>query len=253
MPPTDDQKTLSGVPPVITLSGIPSGAHGFSGASQQSLSGDPAYGSARPGMTGGASLLDLLQQQQIQQLLAGGDTSAAAGLGLSQPLTLPSFGQNTGGLGAGNIGQGYGTAGQTGTGPGATAGGMLAGQGSGTTADTLALLAKSLGLVKTGVGLASPSAQGAPGTSANPITENAPPGVVAALGQQNAQDLYGGAAGSYTPYAQQTLEQFGLRAFPRASEPGRRRTFRLNERRWRPPGCRRGARSRPGFRPRSRC
>ena len=202
-------ENLSGVPPIVTLSGLNvGGPNGFSGGAQQPQTGGlSGSGKFTPGQTGG---LDLLQ---LQLLLAAQGAPGAGGPNLASLLTglgqtglgAGSFGQQQGGLVAGNMAGDVSPAQPSGT---------TAGQTSGAGVDPASIIAKLFGLGQTAVGLASPL-QGsgdpnAPGGSLNPITQNTSPDVIAALGQQNASDLYGGAAGGYTPYAQQTLEKFGL-------------------------------------------
>lgn len=128
-------QNLSGVPPVVTLSGIP-GVGSFSGQGVGGLSGGGAPGGQTPfGMEGGPDLL----QQLMAQLSGSGGASAAAGLGLGSPLTAPSFGQQTGGLGSGSFSQ------QGGMVAGQTAAGGNTGSATGSI-DPLALAQKVLGL-----------------------------------------------------------------------------------------------------------
>ncbi|HEV8714139.1 MAG TPA: hypothetical protein VGX03_15095 [Candidatus Binatia bacterium] len=203
-------ESYSGLDPIITYSNLQPSGSGFSGASQgaSGLSG-LGGGGVVPGMLGG---LDLAQLSALIQAANAAGTGEGVGVGgdILQSLGAGALGQQQGGLGAGSFGQqgGY-TAGQASGGGGMSgAGGYTAGQGSGGDIDPLSIAAKVLGIgskLAGAVGTASPS-----NTAGETITENTPPELIAALGQQNASDLYGGAAGGYTPYAQQTLERFGL-------------------------------------------
>ena len=159
-------QTLSGVPPVITLSGL-QGTGGFSGQQQQTLSGQGGQGGGGlPGMTGGLDLMQLLAM-----LGQGGTPGAGTDLGLTSPLGAGAFSQpggggfggiSGGGLGLGSPQGGQGTvAGQTGQQSGNV------GQGS---IDPLSVIQKALGLAQKGAGLlgtdtASPTIGDTGGTS----------------------------------------------------------------------------------------
>ena len=139
-------ENLSGIPPVVTLSGLSAGPGGFSGITQRPQSGGlSGTQPGRPGMTGGLSLAELIQLLGAQ---GGGDLGAANQIGLLQPigaggLGTQSFSQPQGGQ--------QGIAGQMSS-PGP--GGVIAGQN--TSIDPIALLTKLFGVGKTAVGLASP-------------------------------------------------------------------------------------------------
>jgi hypothetical protein len=230
-------QTLSGVPPVITLSGL-QGTGGFSGQQQQTLSGQGGQGGGGlPGMTGGLDLMQLLAMLAGQQ-----GTGAGTDLGLTSPLTAGSFGQP----GMGGFGQGMGTgvgmapmggqstvAGATGQQPGTSAG-----AGS---IDPLAVLQKTLGLAQKGVGLfdtgtASPTLGDTGGTSmsdqvrsqqvagntgntpsipftASPVTGDpnapgVPPGMTDPNAPGGLQSLPGGGTGGQEPYNLSLLNQY---------------------------------------------
>lgn len=141
---------LSGVPPLVTLSGLNAGQGlGLNGPTPQSLAG-PQTG-ATPGMTGGPDLLQLMLMQ------AGAGGAGDTGVGALTPFTQQAIGQQIGGLGAGAFGQQMG-------GTGGVVAGQTAGQqtGQGTSVDPLAILQKVLGLAQKGSGLLS---QGQAGTS----------------------------------------------------------------------------------------
>ena len=145
---------LSGVPPVVTLSGIP-GVGSFSGAGQSDLSGTAGTNGGLFGMPGGPDLLS----QLLSQAGAGSDIpSLAAGLGLGSSLAAPSFSQGFGGLDAGSVSQGgAGASGGTVAGQSAAGG---SGGSVGSNTDPLSILSKVLGLSTKAAGLLGES----PGT-----------------------------------------------------------------------------------------
>src|SRR5690242_2891129 len=222
---------LSGVPPVVTLSGIP-GVGSFSGAGQSDLSGTAGANSALFGMPGGPDLLS----QLLSQAGAGSDIpSLAAGLGLGSSLAAPSFSQGFGGLDAGSVSQQGGIGGTGGTGAsGGTVAGQSAAGGSGgsvgSNTDPLSILSKVLGISSKAAGLlgggqasqtASPT-QGGVSTSdqlrsqvpgafqtplASPVGEGLANNVLGGIGSA------GGNGGDFASVLQQYLNQA---AFPNA-------------------------------------
>jgi hypothetical protein len=142
-------ENLSGVPPVVTLSGL-QGGQSFSGQPQQSLSGQggPGQGQGLPGMTGGLDLMQLLAM-----LGQGGGAGAGTDLGLTSPLSAGSFGQpGMGGFGQG-MGTGVGMAPMGGQSTLAGATGQQGGTSGAGSIDPLSVLQKTLGLAQKGVGL----------------------------------------------------------------------------------------------------
>jgi hypothetical protein len=139
-------ENLSGVPPVVTLSGLQGGAGTFSGAPQQGYSGQGGgQGQGLPGMTGGLDLMQLLAMLAGQQ-----GPGAGTDLGLTSPLGAGSFGQpGMGGFGQGG-GMGSPMGGQS-TLAGAT--GQQGGTSGTGSIDPLSVLQKSLGLAQKGAGL----------------------------------------------------------------------------------------------------
>ncbi len=173
---------LSNVPPVVTLSGIP-GSASFSGAGQSDLSGTGSQSPFAPGMQPGMDLLQMLLQQ------GGGDAaSSAAGLGLGQSLSLPSFSQG------GGMGGGFGGLG--------AAGGMVAGQtaaeggagggigGASSSLDPASLIARILGIGSKLAGFAGASQTASPTQGGNTLSD-----------QLRGQDLGTGASFTASPTA----------------------------------------------------
>lgn len=161
----EQENTLSNQPQKIWLSGLNLGpGGGFSGQSQSgSLSGSPDAGRGLGGaMAGGPDLqqiLEMLQLQNLQDAQGAPNTSSLLAAIGSLGLGGGALGQQ-GGFGQSQIAgqtQGGGTGGQN----------MTAGAGGGSTFDPFSLLAKSLGLVKTATGLASPTQDAGLGTEAN--------------------------------------------------------------------------------------